>query len=179
MTQGKKIMEQIYVVSHCLLNPAARVKGIKKPIPFETKDKKMIQLPCPETMYFGVDRRENTKDRLDFPKYRRFCQELFQPYAAMIEMFQKDGYEIIIVGVPKSPSCGVLTTCVGRKAENLGNGKKALPNHEIGCEKGVFIEEIGREKGIFIEEIVSERGVFIEEIEKELEKRRIFYEIVE
>jgi hypothetical protein len=30
--------KKIYVISHCLLNPEARVKGIKKPTPFQTAD---------------------------------------------------------------------------------------------------------------------------------------------
>jgi predicted secreted protein len=156
-------MEQIYVVSHCLLNPEVRVKGIKKPTQMDTKNKKIIQLPCPETIYFGINRRENTRDQFDFPKYRRFCQKLFQPYADMIEMLQKEGHMIIIVGVPKSPSCGALTTSVGSKVEKDTNAKKTEKEKKMS----------------YNHEIINGKGIFIEEIEKELKNRQISYEIQE
>ena len=173
-------MEQIYVVSHCLLNPAARVKGIKQLTPIDTKNKKIIQLPCPETIYFGINRRENTKDQFDFPKYRRFCQKLFQPYADMIEMLQKEGHTIIIIGIPKSPSCGVLTTTVSGKAEKTASAEKEQEKGQVkGQEKE---QEKGQEKEKnppSTHEIISGKGIFIEEIEKELKRRQIAYEIQE
>ena len=152
--------KRINVLAHCFLNPETRVKGIKKPdtkiilkkIKNDEQIEPIIQLPCPEMIYFGINRRENTKDQFDFPNYRRFCSDLFLPYAEMIEMFEKDGYRILITGVSKSPSCGVLTTSVGGEA-----GK---------CD--VFENKI--EKG---------RGVFFEEIENELNKRNISFEMNE
>ena len=153
--------KRINVIAHCYLNPETRVKGIKsidsKRIQNQinsngVQNEPIIQLPCPEMIYFGVNRRENTKDQFDFPNYRRFCSDLFLPYADMIEMFEKDGYRILITGVSKSPSCGVLTTSVGGEA-----GK---------CD--VFENKI--EKG---------RGVFFEEIENELNKRNISFEMNE
>ena len=161
-------MEQIYVVSHCLLNPEVRVKGIKKPAQMDTKDKKIIQLPCPETIYFGIDRCENTKDQFDSLKYRLFCQKLFRPYADMIEMLQKEGHAIIIIGIPKSPSCGVLTTTVGGKTEKPKNTKKEEKE-----------EEKEKEKMLPSTEIINGKGIFIEEIEKELKRRQVPYEIQE
>ena len=150
--------DKINIVAHCLLNPKSRVKGIKEidstilKIKNGERIEPIIQLPCPEMIYFGMNRRENTKDQFDFPNYRRFCRDLFLPYADMIEMFEKDGYQISITGVSKSPSCGALTTSVGGKA-----GK---------CE--VFENKI--EKG---------KGVFFEEIENELKRRNISFEMKE
>ncbi|WNY23024.1 hypothetical protein MmiHf6_03200 [Methanimicrococcus hongohii] len=103
---------EIFVIAHCLLNPLARVKGIRQPEPFETKNKRIIQLPCPELIYAGPDRGKKAKEDYDTVDYRCFCQQLFLPYADMIEMFSKEGYLISITGVPKSPSCGVFTTSI-------------------------------------------------------------------
>jgi len=152
--------KRINVLAHCFLNPEARVKGIKKPdteiilkrIKNDEQIEPIIQLPCPEMIYFGINRRENTKDQFDFPNYRRFCRELFLPYADMIEMFEKDGYIISITGVSESPSCGALTTSIGGKA-----GK---------CDSF----ENKRENG---------KGIFFEEIENELKKRNISFEMTE
>ena len=108
----KQAEEKIFVVAHCLLNPLARVKGIRQPEPFDTKNKKVIQLPCPELIYAEPNRKKKAKEDYDTSDYRRLCLELFLPYAEMIEMFSNEGYGILITGIPKSPSCGVLTTSV-------------------------------------------------------------------
>ncbi|MDR0768285.1 MAG: hypothetical protein LBE57_07705 [Methanosarcinales archaeon] len=123
--------ETIFVIAHCLLNPLARVKGIRKPDPIDTKNKKIIQLPCPELIYAGPERGKKAKEEYDTLDYRRLCLELFFPYAEMIETFSNEGYEILITGIPKSPSCGVFTTSV---FEN-----------QVAEGKGIFFEEIEKE----------------------------------
>jgi Predicted secreted protein len=140
--------KKIYVISHCLLNPEARVKGIKKPTPFQTADtfgnpKRIIQLPCPETLYLGTDRPTNTKTTLDSADFRKFSSNLFLPFADMIEIFEKDGFEIELIGVSKSPSCGVFKTTVSANQN---------------CD-----------------EVINGTGIFFEEIEKELKMRGISY----
>ena len=151
--------KKIYVIAHCLLNPEARVKGIKKPAPFQTADsfgnpKQIIQLPCPELIYLGPNRLPNTKTGLDSPEFRTFCRELFLPYAAMIEMFERDGFEIEITGVSKSPSCGVLKTTVSENNTNRPKEEKA-------------------------EKVMDGKGIFFEEIEKELKNRKIVFQMTE
>jgi len=151
--------KKIYVIAHCLLNPEARVKGIKKPAPFQTADslgnsKKIIQLPCPELIYLGPNRLPNTKTGLDSPEFRTLCRELFLPYAAMIEMFEKRGFEIEIIGISKSPSCGALKTTVSEKNTN-------------------------RPKEERDEKVIDGKGIFFEEIEKELKNRKIAFQITE
>ena len=151
--------KRMNVVAHCFLNPKARVKGIKdidqmilKRIKNSDQAEPIIQLPCPEMIYFGINRRENTKDQFDFPKYRRFCRNLFLPYADMIEMFDKEGYQIIITGAAKSPSCGALTTSIGGEAGRCNS---------------------------FVNTITEGKGIFFEEIENELKKRNVSFEMNE
>ncbi|WNY24662.1 hypothetical protein [Methanolapillus millepedarum] len=163
-TESGSDSKKMYVLAHCLLNPAARVKGIRKPVPFDfhtdyfSRTKKpersefVIQLPCPETIYFGTARGTVTKDQLDFLKYRLFCADLFKPYAEMIEQFEKDGFSILILGVSKSPSCGVFVT-TSKKPSKTSPG----------------FEEIS----------VDGRGIFIEEIQKELKWRNVHFVLTE
>ncbi len=134
--------EEILVLGHCLLNPPARIKGVKPVQPLDVTGMNVIQLPCPESMFFGIRRREITKDQLDHPAYRRFCRKIFTPYADLIEDFAAGGAKIKILGVPKSPSCGVEITSVG------GEPGKTQEFHHMHVEgSGVFIEEIKEELG--------------------------------
>jgi predicted secreted protein len=142
--------EEILVIGHCLLNPLARVKGVKPALPIDTKGANVIQLPCPEAMFFGMRRREITKDQLDHPAYRRFCRDIFTHLADLLEDFAARGVKIKILGVPKSPSCGVEITSVGGEP---GKVKEFHHSHEPG------------------------HGVFMEEIIKELKKRNVNFEI--
>lgn len=91
-------------------------------------------------MFFGMRRREITKDQLDHPAYRRFCKEIFTPFADLLEDFAARGVKIKILGIPKSPSCGVETTSVGGEP-----GKVKEFHHSHKPETGVFMEEIIKE----------------------------------
>lgn len=131
---------EVMVIGHCLLNPLARLKGVKPAQPVDTRGANIIQLPCPEAMYFGMLRREVTKDQLDHPAYRRFCQNLFTPFADLLEDLSTTGINIKIIGVPKSPSCGVEITSVGGEP-----GKVKEFHHSHAPVPGVFMEEIIKE----------------------------------
>jgi predicted secreted protein len=131
---------EVLVIGHCLLNPLARIKGAKPPLPLDTKGANVIQLPCPEAMFFGMRRREITRDQLDHPAYRRFCRKLFTPFADLLEDLAASGIKIKIIGVPKSPSCGVEMTSVGGEP-----GKVKEFHHRHAPGPGVFMEEIIKE----------------------------------
>jgi len=87
-----------------------------------------------------MQRREITKDQLDHPGYRCFCREVFRSFADLIEELATDGVKIRILGVPKSPSCGVKVTSVGGEP-----GKVKEFHHVHAPGPGVFMEEIKRE----------------------------------
>jgi predicted secreted protein len=131
---------EVMVIGHCLLNPLARIKGAKPPLPLDTKGANIIQLPCPEAIFFGMRRREITKDQLDHPAYRRFCRKLFTPFADLLEDLAANGIKAKIIGVPKSPSCGVEITSVSGEP---GKVKEFHHSHAPG--PGVFMEEIIKE----------------------------------
>lgn len=129
---------EISVVAHCLLNPYTRVKGLG-PLEFKPEGA-LVQLPCPEALYMGLDRWAVTKNQLEFPEFRRFCRSLILHYADLIEMVGCKGATVRLVGVAGSPSCGILTTSAGYEG---GRVCKAAHKHIPG--KGVFMEELIRE----------------------------------
>src|SRR5665647_3986652 len=73
---------EITVLAHCLLNPFTRVKGLR-PVEFRPEGP-LIQLPCPEALYLGLDRWALTRNQLDVPEFRRFCRSLITPYACLL-----------------------------------------------------------------------------------------------
>jgi len=147
----------LQAVAHCLLNPHTRVKGLGQ-LDFKP-DPPLIQLPCPEALYLGLDRWAVTRNQLDVPEFRRFCKSLIVQYADLIEMLASKGGSIGIVGVAGSPSCGVLSTSVGYQG---GRVREASHEHVPGM--GVFMEELTRE--------LERRGVAFECQESENEARK-------
>jgi predicted secreted protein len=131
-------MTTIRVVAHCLLDPETRLLGLR-PVAF-TPEPPIIQLPCPEAGCLGLDRWAVTKNQIDIPSYRRYCREIFAHHADLIEQFAKKGYEIEVVGVAGSPSCGIKSTTSG-----YTGGKIRHQDHSHVSGMGVFMEEVAEE----------------------------------
>lgn len=130
--------KEITVVAHCILNPCTRVKGIGTLCNMSSGP--LIQLPCPEAIYLGLDRWAVTKNQLDVPEFRRFCKRLLEPYADLMEMFSSKGYRLKIIGASGSPSCGINTTAIG-----YSGGILRVAEHEHVPGIGVFMEVLAKE----------------------------------
>jgi predicted secreted protein len=130
---------EVTVVAHCLLNPYTRVKGLKAPEFHLRPEGPLIQLPCPEVLYMGLDRWAVTRNQLDVPEFRRFCRSLITHYADLVEMLARKGARIKIVGVAGSPSCGVCT--ILPQVIMAGRVKEAEHEHVMGSG---FCEELSR-----------------------------------
>lgn len=85
----------------------------------------------------GLERWAVTKNQLDVPQFRRFCRTIIVPYADLMEMLAGQGVRLRIVGVAKSPSCGVATTSSG-----YSGGRVAEQVHMHVAGRGVFMEEL-------------------------------------
>lgn len=155
-------MQKVLVVSHCILNKAAKVEQDESELAEEyevrsrlleeilKQDIQLLQLPCPEFVMYGSRRWGHVKDQFAHSFYRNTCCELFTPvlmqieeYAAHPERFQLIG----IVSVEGSPSCGRSLTCRGEwggELSDLDAVKEKVQRLEMKQEMGVFMEEITR-----------------------------------
>ncbi len=77
-------------------------------------------LPCPETLYLGVDRQPATySERLDTPEFSELLERLEQEIRSMIAT---EGAPYAIVGVDSSPTCGVNRTWRTPAGRDSGRG---------------------------------------------------------
>ncbi len=162
----------VVFVAHCILNQNAISDGTAD-YPgcvdeileiLRASGAGIVQMPCPELHCLGLDRgdirggsrpvvEENTRiremlsRRVSAEKIRRLAQHVLYE---MLE-YRKDGFEIKgVVGMNRSPSCGVGTT--------------SRDNQEVAGE-GVFIEALRQacdEQGIRVDMV----GIKASEIEK-------------
>jgi len=107
-----------------------------------------VQLPCPEFTFFGNPRRAAGKDEYEsLPDFRSHCKSLARDAARQLRtltvMASNPKIKILaIVGVERSPSCGVKFT------PRKGNGETRYVK-----EKGLFVE--------FLEEEMQNQGLKI------------------
>lgn len=142
----------IYIVCHCLLNanakiyPLADTKGVytNALASIIADGAGLIQLPCPETCYLGMNRWGMTKDQYDHPAFRTFCTTLLTPVLWQIQAYAKAGYTIeAVAGMDNSPNCGINTTCIGFRGGEISCSEiqNTLCNTLETVEgKGVFME---------------------------------------
>jgi predicted secreted protein len=118
MYRSKKIL----IVCHCLLNsnakvyPLANCGGVYSQVVGKSIEKGigLLQLPCPETVYLGINRWGMTREQYDNPTFRDCCRQILIPSIAQIQGFASAGYQIIgVIGMDGSPNCGVNRTCHG------------------------------------------------------------------
>lgn len=162
-------MKNIVIVSHCILNNHSKIKrydNITREIDISTRkfiefllDEEIgiVQMPCPESHCYGLNRWGHTKNQFNHPHYRSECRELFHPILNQLINYENTGYNVLaIIGMYGSPTCGVENTCIG----DWGGEISANPNlrrmvNEIkkSKESGIFIEEI--------KEILDDNGLNI------------------
>ena len=113
---------RIVVVAHCILNANARyVGGARRPgaytaviEPYVLDGVGIVQLPCPESSFLGMDRPTMTRDQYDTAAYRQHCREVLRPTVDTLEEFARGGYALErVIGIKGSPSCGVTETTEG------------------------------------------------------------------
>lgn len=153
-----KRQKKIVIFAHCILNVNSKVEGLATYAGamrslitgFLDQGYGIIQLPCPEMTFCGIQRWGMSKNQYDHPIYRRHCQNILEPIVDQIQMYSKNGYTIDqIICIDGSPSCGLNLTYVG---------------YQGGL---VHTEASNRER--LVE--VAEKGVFIEELDKMLQRR--------
>ena len=158
---------KVLFVAHCLLNqnaisdgtalyPAAHQLLIEAILKAQVG---IVQLPCPELCCLGLDRGdplgasrpvvvENTRIRreLEKPGPARRMEALVEQTVDQIKEYARHGFEILgVVGVNRSPSCGVDTT---------SREDREVPG------RGIFLEalELAMEKAGLTVPVVGVRG---------------------
>jgi predicted secreted protein len=121
--------KKIVLVAHCVLNQNSVVNGIAR-FPgmiidvvqiFGEKGVGVIQLPCPELLFAGLQRHKMRRDGYNTPDFLSLCDKVLVDVIKQIETYTKNGYKILcIIGIARSPSCGVKTT---RTTVHRKNGK--------------------------------------------------------
>jgi len=143
--------KKIVFVSHCVLNqnsisdatadyPGANESILKSLIQAKVG---IVQMPCPELLCLGLDRGdihggerdvvvENTRIRkkLEEPNSIEIIKNLVNQIVFQIEEYRRNGFAVLgIIGINRSPSCGVNTT--------------SRNNQEVEGQ-GVFFEALGK-----------------------------------
>ncbi|MBY0095815.1 CD3072 family TudS-related putative desulfidase [Mesobacillus maritimus] len=138
MQRSKKIL----LVSHCILNQNTVIKEEARAlgaIPSATDWIKeegfgVVQLPCPEFTFLGLDRPPMTYEEYDNEKYRSHCQKILTPIIEQLTEYRRSGYEITgVLGIQSSPSCDQTR---GVFMEEL---QKLFQTHHIPLEKQWYL----------------------------------------
>ncbi|HOO38990.1 MAG TPA: hypothetical protein PLU81_10860 [Deltaproteobacteria bacterium] len=133
-TRSKKLL----IVAHCILNQNSKLAGwayypgAVTNIAHLLIDSEcgIIQLPCPELIYLGLDREceegINTTDgkvdtvighRMNDTRGKALCRKLLEDVFLQVEEYRKHGFETVgIIGSNGSPTCGVETTWADDRA---------------------------------------------------------------
>lgn len=131
MYRGKKLM----IICHCIINQNSVVKPLARSsgafplaVHFINDGIGLIQLPCPEFKFLGLERPSMTKNDYDCPGYRMLCRELFMPFLKDINSYLKSGYNIVgILGIKHSPTCSIR----GRQGIFMEEIMTILKNNDI------------------------------------------------
>lgn len=138
-----KRSKKVIFVAHCILNQNVKIDacayypGIIREVMeiFVESDVGIVQLPCPELLYLGLDREaiygenktiesEDTRValRMNEESSRNLCHQIVSNIIYQIDEYRKHGFQIIgLVGINCSPTCGVETTWSNDR-EHLGQG---------------------------------------------------------
>jgi len=138
-------------LAHCILNQNSKALGfanrpglVKWLIDFLKQGGCVVeQLPCPETLYLGVNRWWHTRDQYDTPGFRKHCRRLAKMVAGLMEYYLRRGHAIVLIGIDGSPSCGVNLT--GRNPYWGGEPRASAEQYQVVEGMGVWIEELLKE----------------------------------
>ncbi len=140
------------MVSHCILNANAKVgplaiyPGVLREVMdrFIEDGTGILQLPCPESSYLGINRWGMCREQYDHPNFKRHCRKILIPSVDQIETFITAGYEIRgVIGANGSPNCGVTKTpsgLIGGVIRDANDVEKQMKNFRYIERMGVFFE---------------------------------------
>ncbi|HSD83200.1 MAG TPA: hypothetical protein VLG46_05055 [Anaerolineae bacterium] len=172
--------KQLIVVAHCIINQNSISDGTADfPSQFEEimellKENKLgiIQLPCPELLCLGLARgdeagatrdllSENTRIRglLEEPRNVMKLRAKAGDIIEQLEEYQRYGFEVLgLIGINRSPSCGVETTTRSAREEQ-GQGVFVEVLEEELYHRGIALEMTGVKTSQVEQSVESVRGL--------------------
>lgn len=105
---------RIALVSHCILNQNVvlrdweRASGPFCSVVTELLEEglSIIQLPCPEVTYKGVNRPPMTYGDYDTEAFRSHCRKLLLPTVSQLQRLHEDECRLeVLYGIENSPNC--------------------------------------------------------------------------
>jgi predicted secreted protein len=130
--------KKIALVAHCVLNQNAVVGGgahyaaiIPNVVETLSLHKfSIFQLPCPEMYAAGINRWGQVKEQYMNSGFKRSFLKAVHYTIECIEDYVNHGYQIVIIGMEGSPSCGIKITesnpSWGGTVDNLNGEKLSL-----------------------------------------------------
>lgn len=106
--------KRILIVSHCIINQNTVIEGEARalgaiPSALQWIDEEgvgVLQLPCPEFTFLGLERPPMTYEQYDNEAYRSHCRKLLLPVMEQLVEYQRCGYGITgVLSIQSSPSC--------------------------------------------------------------------------
>lgn len=157
--------KEVVFAAHCILNQnaisdgTASFQGMNETVARLLLEAKVgvVQMPCPEMNCLGLDRgdpngakrpllEENSRIRRELTRQagaRRMLNALVEQVVYLMEEYRKNGFEILgVLGVNRSPSCGVETTSADG-AEIAGEGVFLQALRAEMTRRGVFVPIVG------------------------------------
>lgn len=131
--------KRILLVSHCILNQntvienKARAEGaVLSATEWAMKEGfGIVQLPCPEFTFLGLNRPPMTYQEYNTPEYRKHCREILSPVLNQAKEYVKHGYVLAgVLGIQSSPSCD----------PSLGRGVFMEELTDLFAENGISLE---------------------------------------
>ncbi|MCK4260132.1 MAG: hypothetical protein KAX49_14225 [Halanaerobiales bacterium] len=109
-----KRKNKIVLLAHCILNQNSVIKGWARargafPTVIEFLLREgigIVQLPCPEQRFLGLQRPPMTVEEYDTLDYRNHCQKLLNGLMEELLNYREHGLELVgVIGIGNSPSC--------------------------------------------------------------------------
>jgi len=142
---------KIAIIAHCFLNQntkpyqRARYPGIVTPVLEAVKEAgfALVQLPCPEISFAGMNRWSQVIEQYDTPKYRQHCSVLASQSIDQIDHFLRDtSFTLVIIGLEGSPSCGVQFTGSSKEWRGYPGDAEFDGKYPVKKGTGLFMQAI-------------------------------------
>ena len=157
-------MKDLLIVSHCILNHAAKVEQDEAELAGEykireellqlvlKKDVQLFQMPCPEFIMYGSQRWGHVKNQFQHPFYIEQCRKILEPVLFQLQEYAQHVEKFRILGIVSeegSPNCGYHLTCEGKWKGEIGTDEKRIQDIQNSLKMtekpGVYMEVLEEE----------------------------------